>query len=509
MSDILGLYFGSDTLSIFQKHFSKQRINKMLKRVENNPDAFEFSNVKLKAGVIKANVRIDQKDFSLSIDLRKQFTKFAFSCSCGGVKCEHLALFAVFIVNFPNELDIQLEEEKVQLSEEDLLKLREEAAKKREILDSLKLDAEFVQTCLTELDQLVVDLATQGLQRASSATLEWVNALAIKARTAKLANLERQLKYLAEIINKYLEKDIDLDVGQFLTRLNYISTLIHLSHKILDGDIIENAPPLVIFGQLRSEYVPIGNLDLQCIGGKYWRTESGFIGCTLYFCDLEKSRLLSVVNARPEMYEPPQGIYHVPTNAMGLSLADLSHGRFSFSNAKINAKNTISLSSEVIIRSNTQLPPTHEAFQALLFDDWLELVDTLRQREFSPLPGPGYQMDDLRIIQPIKYGKFALNEIKQFWHAPLLDKAYRTLSISLRNTPANLETVRNLNSLFETDHLPQAIFGSLSASEGQLLIEPISAIYYQGINLSTKRGFKLVSEFHLSLESFDDIEFMG
>ncbi|MFX1538639.1 MAG: hypothetical protein ACFFDI_31010, partial [Promethearchaeota archaeon] len=216
-----------------------------------------------------------------------------------------------------------------------------------------------------------------------------------------------------------------------------------------------------------------------------------------------------VVNARPEMYEPPQGIYHVPTNAMGLSLADLSHGRFSFSNAKINAKNTISLSSVVIIRSNTQLPPTHEAFQALLFDDWLELVDTLRQREFSPLPRTGYQMDDLRIVQPIQYGKFALNEIKQFWHAPLLDKAYRTLSISIRNTPANLETVRNLNSLFETDHLPQAIFGSLSVYEGQLLIEPISAIYYQGIKLSTKRGFKLVSEFHLSLESFDDIEFTG
>ncbi|MFX0094836.1 MAG: hypothetical protein ACFFBD_24080 [Candidatus Hodarchaeota archaeon] len=508
MSEIVGLFIDPGASVAIQKHFTKLRITKILKQIKQDDNSFEFTGIKLKSGIIKATLSLEGVDYSLAIDLRKHFRKYAYSCSCGMINCDHLALFAVMLVNYSNELDIHVEGQDSRLSEEEILELQQKAEQKRQVLDSLKLDPGLVQTCLTDLEQLVVDLATQGLQRVSSATIEWVNALAIKARTAKLANLERHLKYLADLIDKYLEKDISLDVSQFLTRLNYISSLISLSQKSLEGFIIENVPPVAIFGQLRSEYVPIGDLDLQCIGGKYWQTDTGFIGVTIYLYDLEKKRILSVVNVRPELYAPPQGIYHVPTNAMGLSMAEFAHGRFYFSNAKINAKGNISLASDVIVHSTPQLPPNHTAFQDLLFDDWLQLVDTLRQREFSPLPGSGYQMDDLKLVQPSQYGKFALNEIKQFWFAPLLDNAYRTLSIYIRNNPQNLEIVNNINHLFESNHLPQAIFGRVFAAEGQLLIEPISAIYYQGIKLWTKKGPKLVSDFHLSLESIEEVEFV-
>ncbi|MHA2366658.1 MAG: hypothetical protein ACXAC7_22085, partial [Candidatus Hodarchaeales archaeon] len=119
-------------------------------------------------------------------------------CSCGKVWrsgqkfCSHSAIVILGITQddlfFETESEPEDEIKQIFIKERTAIK-HIEIQDNKTSLQALKLDIDLLRKTLSEIQEFVEALVKTGLHRVSQATLEWTNALVIKARIAKLINL--------------------------------------------------------------------------------------------------------------------------------------------------------------------------------------------------------------------------------------------------------------------------------------------------------------------------------
>ncbi|MBD3187392.1 hypothetical protein GF325_11225 [Candidatus Bathyarchaeota archaeon] len=491
---------------------------KNIQKVKNvKKESLEVKSIK--SGIVHATlVSSTGHAHDLEINFQKNLNKS--KCSCREYyqgrkrkQCEHLAAAVKILKEDPSPiLDHEIEDGgKPTYAPEEIAKLREEARTRKENLKNLDLDPELIEEVFQEVEDVILTLTLQGLQRMSKNTLEWLNSIEIRTQIAKLANITKELKKIEELIKYYLEKSPLFDMQVYRYRLNQLINYYLLAKRLINGGEIkhDDVTPETIIGKFRSSYLPAEDIIAQCIGMTGWKSSDGnMIGTTGYYLDLSRVKLLAITQALPTMYfgNDPKSVFKNNIKSVNFSMQDLAHGAFKFTTVKLNDRGNISLHKNLsIYRQPVKMLNTNESFKIFRIRDWLKLVDVVCSKEQTPIRLP-YQLDNYYVLDPAKWGKFTFDPIKQEYSAKLLDEQKNIIFLLVTNEEHNRKTIKNLQEIFnKPDMMPQAVLGTVFVKDGYISINPITLFWYQGIRLKSIRGNKLVSEFHLNLENASEL----
>lgn len=373
-----------------------------------------------------------------------------------------------------------------------------------------RMDAAF-----TAIDRLLMRLAQQGLQRTTRASCAELQALAQTAHNARLIFIERELDALATHLTRYLDRDPLFNVATYMATLNRIWLLNTIAHRTrqqgaLPDEMVE------LTGEPRRTYQPIDQpLVVQPIGAAGWVTDTDFVGVTIYFFCEQFPDLLEATSTRPTLYfghDPRPLLHHDVLEHQALKLADLIHGAFTFSGARLSHDGRLSLHKGLTIEPAPWSGA--RAYERLAAHHWLQLVDRLRQRQAHPILSRG---DLHAYIEPATLGPLTLDQKAQRATMTALDGqgASLTLEVPLRaennfliDNLERIATAANTEPRTKRDRrsklIPDGWFGRVAASDGQLKFFPITAVYHEPRQLK-RRGDRDFHELHLTLESLDEI----
>lgn len=446
-------------------------------------------------------------------------------CSCTNIsfyskrkRCEHVGASILYLKDHPEIIinSIQDNAGGEKLSKEEIAELQKDAEERRKKIESLKLDPLVIENTLIEVKKMIILLHTQGLQRFSRTSIDWLNDLLIKTQIAKLANINKELKKIVELIRNYLDKSVLFNMNDYKYRLNQLTNYYLLSNELIKGGQIQypEITPDIIIGKFRSKYIPHEDLIAQCVGMSGWKSkDNNFIGCTGYYLDLSKSKLFSISNVLPTSYfgTDPNRIYTQPIKTIGISMSRLAHGAFKFINVKFNDKGNLSLHKALNIFQTSQKDVYEDQiFSKFKIKDWLNLIDTVCNFETTPIRLP-YSLSNYFILEPTNWGMFDFDAISQEYKASLIDENKNLILLRVLNEPHNKLIIRNLQMIYkDASIMPNALLGSVFVKDGFVSINPLTLFWYQGIKLSNSRGIHatnqgLISEFHLNLERAENL----
>jgi len=440
-------------------------------------------------------------------------------CDCGEIDesyhvCSHIILSLLYLknnvqklINFFYEANNKIPI--ISLSEKEIKKKQEELLKRKQTLEYLNLDPELVEETLAEVENFIYTIYNQGLQRFSAVILDWANQLFIKTQIAKLANLNKQFKIIAELINKYLNKSTQFDLSFYKTTLSYLTNYYILTRNLLEQKEIsrKDINPEILIGKFRSEYIEHPDLDAQCIGMEgLCSQDAKFIGITGYYLNYTTLDLFTITQLLPIAYfgNDPKSLYHRPIPGINESMADLAHGAFHFSNVKFNDKGNLSLHKNLLIkRISSKLVLRSPEFQKFRIDNWMDLIKVLCQKESSPIP-MRFALNEFFALEPKSWGLFEFDPILQEYKSIISDKNQKIIVLRVKNEPFNKSIIENLQYIYKNkDLMPNALFGNVFIKDGLISVRPISLFYYYGIK---KKYYyyteisELIGEFHLNLE---------
>ena len=466
-------------------------------------------------------------------------------CSCGkrwkpGTKlCLHVGcLYYLLLLNLPLNVSVDHQPE-ARLSELDYRAVKEQTAEKLQNIESLDIEPAVVLPILKEIRTYLHQLLLLGLQRTSNINVDYLANLIIKAHLAKLANIERQLQSLQETIHAFLLKE-DLPLQEFLLKVTRMYNYLELTDHLLKKKKHSYLLPIDIIGTLRSDYIPVPDFEAFCIGANGWVTDSGFIGATLYYITSfqnlnnksmlntqdapisthktlhssiseSNSSIITVSNVRPLQYVHsinPSSIFNLYTPT-GLSLADIAYNKIILKNPKINHKNQLSLNQDLLIIATDPVKSDHPLIRSLVYTDWLDIVEELRSSAIVPIELSS--SDKYVILEPKSYGSFVFNAITGSWIADVVDQTDHRISIYLQDKEVNYHSINNLQTLFDNNKLPNAVFGKIDLVNGRICVYPYTLYYYQGYKLEKKNyryENKTRTTFHLYFDNATDISLL-
>lgn len=316
-------------------------------------------------------------------------------------------------------------------------------------------------------------LTTTGLAHPSERMVQRLFTLSVSATATHLPRLSRALRTIADEIELLLQRDAKGNTEKLFDQISFAHTL---------ANAIERAgetPAIELMGRHRTEYEPVGDLDLSGVGAFPWRTGSGYEGVTVLFWETGRQRFFTWTETRPEdgpqRFELGQVYQTTAPWAGGPSASQLCRMRFILRQARANPQGRLSVSqqSSVEIRSNLEWPP--QLFATREFDDWALLLQ--HARNCHPR---GLRIVDpihrIIVLRPTGWGERVFDETLQRLIWTVYDKSNCPLHVVVPWGETNESSIEFLESVkIERDQL-SAIIGRLELLPTGLIVEPLSLL---------------------------------
>ncbi|MDE7223404.1 MAG: SWIM zinc finger family protein, partial [Acetatifactor sp.] len=319
-------------------------------------------------------------------------------------------------------------------------------------LQELQNTAKQVRDCLEHL------LET-GLARSSAAQAQELERLAILCHNAELPGWEGDIRALAEGYEKYLRRA----AGQTMEKLT--GQLQRLYNKTIQlGALIEEAlssaekadPQQIksttariqaLAGEFRSEYLPVGDLELTGITMEHFVSDSGYEGDTVYFLEIATGTWYTYTNARPTFYEGKKrrGYQEKAAAPWGipLPLEGLAGVQLQLRGAKCDAGGRLSSSQE----TKGEILGKSELTAAKLEGWYYRRYDRLFAEQIQR-PAK-VNKDHLRLVfvQAARFEQGRFNEITQKLELPIWDEEERQVLVELPYSKREEASIRYLERL--------------------------------------------------------------
>lgn len=350
-------------------------------------------------------------------------------------------------------------------------------------------------------------LLETGLARSSAEQAQELERLAILCHNAGLPGWEGDLRAMAEGYEKYLRRA----AGQTMERL--AGQLQQLYHKTLqlgelaDKALSDTAPneaeqprqtaatdeteqsrlsavpggteqpqqPQAHFGNIisriqalagefRSEYRPVGELELMGITVEHFISDAGYEGDTVYFLDTAAQTWYTYTNARPTFYEgKKRSAYQEKARApwgISMPLEGLARVRLRLRGAKCDDGGRLSSSQETRGEILGKSELTASGLEGWYYREYDRLF-----AEQIPMPGRKSQPDKavgragrnvsedsmgrprLVFVQAARFERGRFNEITQKLELPIWDKAGRQVLVELPYSRRDEASIRYLERL--------------------------------------------------------------
>ena len=398
-------------------------------------------------------------------------------------------------------------------------------------LEELRDTADQVRDCLEHL--LETGLARSGAEQAQE-----LERLAIRCHNAGLPGWEGDIRALAEGYEKYLRRaagqTMEKLAGQLQRLYDKTKKLEMLIDKALSnaGNTALNEPEhkkeaalngleqehkqdtdpqhvgvitsqiQALAGEFRSEYLPVGDLELTGITMEHFVSDSGYEGDTVYFLEISTGTWYTYTNARPTFYEGKKrrGYQEKAPAPWGVSLPleGLASIRLQLRGAKCDAGGRLSSSQE----TKGEILGKSELTAAKLEGWYYREYDRLFAEQ---IPGPGKELrfgknagqqaadgaalpvgnasidrsgyPRLVFVQAAKFEQGKFNEITQKLELPIWDEAGRKVLVELPYTKRDEASIRYLERLKKKQQ--PCFLGRVYLQGSQICLYPVDLLERQ------------------------------
>lgn len=374
-------------------------------------------------------------------------------------------------------------------------------------LQELRDTAGQVKGCLEHL--LETGLARSGVEQAQE-----LERLAILCHNAGLPGWEGDIRALAEGYEKYLRRaagqTMEKLAGQLQRLYGKTTQLESLVDKALSGagDAAPQQAGSVIgqiralAGEFRSEYLPVGDLELTGVTVEHFVSDSGYEGDTVYFLEMNTGTWYTYTNARPTFYEGKKrrGYQEKAPAPWGVSLPleGLASVRLQLRGAKCDAGGRLSSSQETRgeILGKSELTAAklegwyYREYDRLFAEQIQEPGKELRfgknagqQAAGGAAPsGDGARMDRsgyprLVFVQAADFEQGQFNEITQKLELPIWDEMGRKVLVELPYTKRDEGSIRYLERLKKKQQ--PCFLGRVYLQGSQVCLYPVDLLERQ------------------------------
>lgn len=365
-------------------------------------------------------------------------------------------------------------------------------------LQQLREAAEQIKTCLEHL--LETGLARSGEEQAQE-----LERLAILCHNAGLPGWEGNLRALAEGYGKYLRRS----AGQTMERLagqlqqmyektiqlreladqspEPVSETSSAQSPSLSGNVITRIQALA--GEFRSEYRPVGDLELTGITMEHFVTDSGYEGDTVYFLEAATGTWYTYTNARPTFYEgKKRSGYRERASApwgVPLSLEELANVRLRLRGAKCDSGGRLSSSQETQGEILGKSELTADKLEGWYYREY----DRLMREQ---IPEPGRHSGDvsahpcLVFVQADGFEQGRFNEITQNLELPIWDRKGRKILVELPYSKREEASIRYLERLKQKQQ--PCFLGRVYLRESRICLYPVDLLERAELEDGEARG---------------------
>lgn len=342
--------------------------------------------------------------------------------------------------------------------------------------DEQGFDYEAASLLADKIMDMLGEIISTGLARISPEHMESCERFAIMCHNLRLAEPEKKFRGLSEQLKLYFNRHASFRVERLLRDIAYLYGDMQRISKMDVKALSE------IAGRLRTEYVASKPLNLIGMGYRYFKSESGYEGITVYFIEENTGRFYTYTNARPMYYEKKRTAKMTEKEmapwGLSFSIEQLAQSRIHLSKCKVNDEGRISSSQETVAEYLGVRTFDAEGIRKNSFYDFGDMF----QKKFSP-DWEKYMEERLVLVYPDAIEDAFFDNIRQQFFMLLKDGNGKYLKVRIAYSAEESYNIKYLERIYK--HIsdgkskPACFLGTVYINDGQLMLYPIE--YYEDI----------------------------
>lgn len=341
-------------------------------------------------------------------------------------------------------------------------------------------DMDRVKDAAGQIKLFLEELLGTGLSRTSPDVLDYLERLAIISHNAGLARFEGYCRALSDSYDRYFKRKASFQTEEIMGQ---VARLYRRAGFLLEAE--NSGEVLRQGGEFRTDYLPVGDLDLIGIAMEHFQSQTGYEGETIYFLEENTKKWYTYTNARPVFYEPGRGRGHLQKSqapwGLNVFFEDLMKVRIHLAGARCDERGRLSSSQETKgeVAGSQGLEMSdiegwyYEDFGAL-FRDRIEKPKKWLLDQDAPKAGV-----ELVYVQPDSCARAEFSQTEQLLTLPLYDKGGRELLVEVTYSKREAGTIRYLEKI-SGKKLP-CFLGKIYLRDGRIRMYPVDVWERKGI----------------------------
>jgi hypothetical protein len=320
------------------------------------------------------------------------------------------------------------------------------------------------------VSELLRDTVAIGVSHLSPAIQERLATAATWAQGVEYHRLALLLRRLADQVDLLLARSA---LGDDLVLLDEIAVA-HALVAALDAAASAGTEPAALVGRARTAYDPVRSLDLIGLGGRPWRTGSGYHGLTCVFWSPRRQQFLTWTDARPDSLPgfEPRARWRQPAPWTGLATPAHSTGcRLTLTHAQVSPDSRISA-----------VEATTAAVAPLGSDELISLLPARTSwRGLAParvhgLSDPVDPTSRWTVLCPSQARPARWDTVSQTLRYPLIDEDGEALTLHIPWSRLHAHTIGRLELLGADLPAGALVVARIARQRGHLVGEPLSLV---------------------------------
>lgn len=337
---------------------------------------------------------------------------------------------------------------------------------------------ENVKAVARQMREFIEELLNTGLSRTSPDLLDYMERLAIICHNAELARFEGYWRSLRAGYEKYMKRAASFKAQKLVEQLTRLYCRAGLLMEAGDSDAVA-----ALAGEFRSEYMPVGRLDLLGIAMESFVSGNGYAGETVYFLEQNTKEWYTYTAARPTFYDSSvrkrrpqreQAPWGLP-----IPIGKLSIAKIHLTGAKCDSRKRLSSSQDTkgeYLGERTKVNRLGlEDIKGWYYDDFARLFEeqiSAPKNWLKEQDSDSGQDIKLVFVQPEYCEKAYFSETEQRLFMNLYDKMGRELIVEVEYSQKESGGIRYLERI-TNEKLP-CFLGKLYMRDGRMRMYPIT-----------------------------------
>ena len=332
------------------------------------------------------------------------------------------------------------------------------------------------QQFIAELEQDLAQLLAQGLSHVQEWTARQFYLLNISAKSEGLPRLAAMLRQLSGQVRQLAQRDEHASEGAALISIAQLATYSYQLRHSRDERLIQ------LRGKIRQSYAAdaeLQQLELHPLGARWWRSQGGARGLTLYFWQPEKQQILEATAARAEAQDPGFDRYRAwsQMSLWRMTAQQLMQGIIRLETPRFAEDGRLAVSGASAAHPLSPLTQAHylELLRHEAVSDWQRLVQDWKARLQNAQPLPAAVL-----LQIERFDAPQIDEIEQCVWWRLYDRQGQDISLRLDWKTEDLPKIRQLEKLCrQSEQSIDCVLAHVSIQGQQAVLAPVSAILKQ------------------------------